>query len=89
MNGGITPLFLAALKGHLEDCRWLTQNGADVDPPNKVSALLFLSCKEEGLTRKNDVMKYGETPFFIAAGEGHLEVCKWRRQNGADMNAPI
>ena len=51
MKDGATPLYVAAQEAQLEVCKWLTQNGADVNTPDKVSALLFLQ-EEEGLTRK-------------------------------------
>ena len=36
----------------------------------------------------DDEMKFAETPLYAAAENGHLEVCKWLKQNGADVNAP-
>ena len=99
-NNGFTPLIIASLAGHLDAIKFLHAAGANMELPESNGLTPFLvACAGSGnlevvnylkTTAKCDMNraeKNGCTPFILAAGAGHLEVCKYLLQEGADIDA--
>ena len=100
-NDGVTPLRIAAQKGHLEVVRWLAGNGGSiVRPGNTVdgAAPLWTAARQGRL----EVVQWlagnggsatqpdsnGASPLFVAAYNGHLEVVQWLAGNGGSVTQP-
>ncbi|CAF3746613.1 unnamed protein product [Rotaria sp. Silwood1] len=71
---GISPLLLCAESGNRELVQTLIEAGAyaNITPQGDLVEKNFLA---------------GQTPLFGAAKKGHVEICEYLIQNGADVNA--
>lgn len=86
---GQTPLYGAAKKGHYHICKFLIENGAEVNAETMVSEIIYknflFGFKIQILNSiKNN--KTGATPLYTAVEEGHLEICQLLIEYGADVN---
>jgi ankyrin repeat protein len=97
-NGGFTPLYIAAEKGHLDVVSLLLEKGAVADAKNYHGFTLLYSAAEKG---KLDVVKLllekgagidakvkgGFTPLHVAADKGHFDVVKLLLDKGAAVDS--
>ena len=96
------PIHEAAKKGHVEMIQWLCENGAEVNVKDSERRMPVHSVAENGnIAAMNVLVKHGADvnislydftnypPAYYAAKEGHLDMLKWLKNNGADMKAVI
>jgi ankyrin repeat protein len=98
-DGG-TPAFIAAALGNLEILKLLEKAGAVLDTvagANKVSAVAlaaqdgFLKVVDFLISKGVDLDRQGldgDSPVYLAAVNGHLDIVKALREAGADPNIP-
>jgi len=99
-DSDLTPLHVAAAKGHADVARLLLEHGADVNAkesvhdatPLHVAAAMGHADVAKLLLehRANVHAKYGDsdlTPLHIAALYGHVDVARLLLEHGADVNA--
>ena len=93
---GLTPIYLASLKGYTEVVKLLLDNHADVNvklstngntplfiaSENNHTAIVNLLLKIRGID-VNSKNKSDETPLFIASKKGHLDIVKELLIHGA------
>ncbi|KAH0618081.1 hypothetical protein JD844_017061, partial [Phrynosoma platyrhinos] len=89
---GLTPLMEAASGGYAEVGRVLLDKGADVNAPpvpsSRDTALTIAADKGHYKGAHIDVRnKKGNTPLWLAANGGHLDVVQLLVQAGADVDA--
>ncbi len=95
------PIHEAARKDHIEMIQWLCENGAKVnirsygDEPihfvarnGNIAAMDALVKHGADVNISSDV-RYNYPPAYYAVEEGHLDMLKWLKNNGADMKAVI
>lgn len=96
------PIHEAARKGHVEMIQWLCENGAEVNVAASEDRMPVHLVAENGNIAAMDVLvKHGADvnislynftnypPAYHAAKEGHLDMLKWLKNNGADMKAVV
>lgn len=98
-EAGLTSLFRACYRGHLEIVTLLVEAGADVNVKEKegvtplMSAAIGYSTPEivtlliDAGADVNAKNKYGETSLMFACDRGHLEIVTLLAEAGADVNA--
>ena len=67
MQDGVTPLYVAAEKGHLETCRELIERGASIDLPNEVRIMVIFGktiLQESGRTSLKKVLENARLKRF-------------------------
>jgi ankyrin repeat protein len=97
---GFPVVALAAVFGHLDVARYLTENGADVNAPatNGSGYNALTGAVASGHTEivkwlldnnANPNYRYGQgySPLLTAAANGHLEIVKLLLAHGADLHA--
>jgi len=97
---GITPLYWAAVKGHVELVKLLiysTEKGVNARCANDGAIPLYIAAQNGHtevvkmlMDHKADVnasRRTGATPLWIAAQDGHTEVVKLLLDHKADVNA--
>ena len=85
MKVGNSPLHSAVARGHLDVCQYLTQNGADLNISKKVGELGHFKKMDDELTLSINPKAGDQTPLHLAVKDGHLEICQWLIQNGANL----
>ena len=93
-NNDHPPLYIAAEHGHQDICQWMREQGADVtrclDPLLHCAALHGdLDLVRHWVQAGADINKVnidGTTPVCAAAKEGHMQLCKYFLDLGADLN---
>ena len=98
-NSGLTPMCVAAYRGHADVTRLLAERGADVNHagPNGVTPLWVVSRENDLRIAKILVEEFDAdihtpysshmvTPIWIAAQEGHVEMVSYLVKRGADVN---
>ena len=92
-SGGETPLFLASKYGHLEVVKFLHENGANVfaedvnrDSPIEIAVKDSLEIFQY-LHEIAGVTILYQTPLYLAAKYGQLEIVQYLVKNGAEVNA--
>ena len=99
-KNGFTPLIISSLAGHLDAVKFLHSSGANMEKSESNGLTPFLvACAGSG---NLEVVRYlqeiancdigkaeknGCTPFILAAGAGHLDVCQYLLDGGADIDA--
>ncbi len=96
------PIHEAAMKGHVEMIQWLCENGAEVNVKDSERRMPVHLVAENGNIAAMDVLvkhgadvnisssdHYNLPPAYYAAQEGHLDMLKWLKNNGADMKAVV
>jgi ankyrin repeat protein len=94
---GITPLLLAAMKGHAEVAKLLLDRGADVNKADENRGAPLSWAAREGHTEVarlllkrgadiNQADEWGQTPLLVTALNGHAEVARLLLERGADVN---
>ena len=99
-KNGFTPLIIASLAGHLDAIKFLHVSGANMEAPETNGLTPFLvACAGSGNLEvvrylkdvahcdMNKAEKNGCTPFILAAGAGHLDVCQYLLNEGADIDS--
>jgi len=97
---GASPVFHAAQVGNFEMLKLLKKAGANLDTvggPNKVSAVAiasetgFLKLVDYFISEGVDLNRQGldgDTPVYLAASRGHLDIVKALQKAGANLNIP-
>lgn len=80
---GQSPLHLAVSNGHYETVKFLVENGADVNLPDKRVIRNELTVAAKKLKEEVD----GATPLHYAARLKYLGIAKYLLSQGADVNA--
>lgn len=101
-DSGNTPLHYAAKNEKTEVCRFLLEHGANVDATNEhgrtplhetASCYTAYSDSVELLVQHGARMdlrdKRGNTPLHFAAKKGHLAICKFFIEQGADPKKDV
>ena len=96
IDGGVTPLFFTAIRGHLEAAKLLIARGADVNVKTKFGSPLMAAAAKGGPELVNLLLANGASPnaepesktaLHAAAEHGCLGCVKALVEAGANVNA--
>jgi len=96
---GVTPLYIATHKGHIEIVETLLEHGAEVDKTDKDKGItpLWIAAQEGHIEIVGTLLEHGAevdktdkdkgiTPLWIAAQEGHIEIVGTLLEHGAKVD---
>ena len=96
---GASPLTFAAENLEYQVCQYLIQCGADCSKAGgQIQDVLSWASAQGDLVMVKQLVEAGAQlnsdgdappPLYIAAEHGHMDICQWMRQHGADVTRQI
>jgi ankyrin repeat protein len=97
--GPLTPLGVAAMRGHADLTRTLLDNGANIDASQGIGTPLFIAANFGNTNVVKVLLELGAnteitetsgtTPLFVASQNGHTDIVKLLLEYGANVNKII